>query len=35
MRRVFVRAYKRWRLGRMEFVRTHTRRWPNQYSFDF
>lgn len=33
--RVFVRAYRRWRLGREEHVRAHTRRWPNQYSFGF
>lgn len=35
MKRVFVRAYKRWRLGQVEHVTAHTRRWPNQYSFDF
>lgn len=35
MRRVFVRAYQRWRLGRLESVCQHTRRWPRQYSFNF
>lgn len=34
-RNVFVRAYKRWRFGREESVRSHTRRWPNQYAFSF
>lgn len=33
--RVSVRAYKRWRLGREESVRSHTRRWPYQYAFRF
>jgi len=35
MRRVFVRSYTRWRLGRVEAVRAHTRRWPNQFVFSF
>jgi len=33
--RVFVRAYRRWRFGRWENVCQHTRRWPNQYNFNF
>jgi hypothetical protein len=32
---VFVRAYERFRFGRVEHVRAHTRRWPNQLSFNF
>lgn len=34
-RRVYVRAYLRIRFGVREFVRAHTRRWPQQLSFDF
>lgn len=34
-KRVFVRDYTRWRFGREEFVKHHTRRWPRQYSFNF
>jgi hypothetical protein len=33
--RVSVRAYWRFRLGAREHVRQHTRRWPNQLSFNF
>jgi len=33
--RVHVRAYRRWRFGRWESVREHTRRWPRQLSFNF
>jgi hypothetical protein len=32
---VSVRAYVRFRLGRVEHVRAHLRSWPNQLSFDF
>jgi hypothetical protein len=32
---VFVRTYVRWRFGREEHVRAHTRRWPNQLDFGF
>ncbi len=35
MRRVYVRAYVRWRFGQLESVCQHTRRWPRQYSFGF
>jgi hypothetical protein len=31
----FFERVRRWRLGREEHVRAHTRRWPNQYSFGF
>jgi hypothetical protein len=31
--RVFVRAYERFRFGRWEHVRAHTRRYPVQLSF--
>lgn len=33
--RVHVRAYTRFRFGVVEFVCRHTRRWPNQLSFNF
>jgi len=33
--RVHVRAYVRFRYGRLESVCPHTRRWPYQYQFDF
>lgn len=35
MPRVNVRAYKRVRFKRVEHVRAHTRRWPNQLEFNF
>ena len=35
MVRVNVREYVRFRFGRVEHVCAHTRRWPNQYAFDF
>ncbi len=34
-RLVHVRSYVRFRLGRLENVREHTRSWPNQLSFNF
>ena len=33
--RVHVREYIRFRNGRRERVRKHTRRWPHQYRFQF
>jgi len=35
IRRVLVRAYHRLRYGRIESVRSHSRRWPGQMSFNF
>jgi hypothetical protein len=35
MRFVEVRAYERFRFGRIEHVCAHTRHWPNQLAFDF
>lgn len=35
MKRVYVRAYCRWRYGQRENVCQHTRRWPRQYEFQF
>lgn len=32
---VKVRAYVRFRLGRLEHVCAHFRSWPRQLSFDF
>lgn len=32
---VFVRAYRRLRFGRLEFVCQHYRSLPHQYSFGF
>lgn len=32
---VNVRAYVRFRLGRLESVCSHFRSWPRQLSFDF
>lgn len=32
---VKVRAYLRFRLGRLEHVCAHWRSWPGQLSFDF
>lgn len=34
-RLVHVRAYVRVRFGKIEYVREHTRSWPNQLSFNF
>ena len=34
-KRVNVREYTRWRFGVLEYVVSHTRRWPRQSSFDF
>lgn len=34
-RLVYVRSYVRFRLGRLENVREHTRSWPNQLAFNF
>lgn len=33
--RVNVNAYDRFRFGRWEYVRAHTRRHPKQLAFDF